>query len=56
MFLLPCEGLVSHTSRFLGLNMRAVCSCATVKFTIKEECLGTSCEVGRLSRSSAGND
>lgn len=45
----------------LGLDVspgprRPVCSCATEKFTVKEERLDRGCEVGRLSRSSRGND
>lgn len=41
---------------FLGLDVspgprRPVCSCATGKFTVKEEYLDSGCEVGRLSRS-----
>lgn len=60
VFSIPCEGSVSPQAVFLcvflGLDVslgprRPVCSCATGKFTVKEEYLDSGCEVGRLSRS-----
>lgn len=52
---------VSFHCVLLGLDLspgqrRPVCSCATEKFTVKEEYLDIGCEVGRLARSSRGND